>query len=56
VLLADTLFPEAIALGGRESGLPTALGFAVGFSQRLSSGRVRQVGPPSPFFEISSPR
>jgi zinc transporter, ZIP family len=32
VMLADTLFPEAIALGGRESGLLTALGFAVGFS------------------------
>jgi ZIP family zinc transporter len=32
VMLADTLFPEAIELGGRESGLLTALGFAVGFS------------------------
>ena len=32
VMLADTLFPEAIALAGRESGLLTALGFAVGFS------------------------
>jgi zinc transporter, ZIP family len=32
VMLTDTLFPEAIALGGRESGLLTALGFAVGFS------------------------
>jgi ZIP family zinc transporter len=32
VMLADTLFPEAIELGGRESGLLTALGFAVGFA------------------------
>ena len=32
VMLSDTLFPEAIALGGREAGLLTALGFAVGFS------------------------
>lgn len=32
VMLADTLFPEAIALGGRESGLLTALGFALGFA------------------------
>jgi hypothetical protein len=32
VILADTLFPEAIALGGRESGLMTALGSAVGFA------------------------
>jgi ZIP family zinc transporter len=32
VMLADTLFPEAIELGGREAGLLTALGFAVGFS------------------------
>jgi ZIP family zinc transporter len=32
VMLSDTLFPEAFALGGRESGLLTALGFAVGFS------------------------
>jgi zinc transporter, ZIP family len=31
VMLADTLFPEAIDLGGRESGLLTALGFALGF-------------------------
>jgi zinc transporter, ZIP family len=32
VMLADTLFPEAIELGGREAGLLTALGFAVGFA------------------------
>ena len=31
VMLADTLFPEAIDLGGREAGLLTALGFALGF-------------------------
>ena len=31
VMLADTLMPEAFELGGRESGLLTALGFAVGF-------------------------
>ncbi len=31
VMLADTLIPEAFVLGGRESGLVTALGFAVGF-------------------------
>jgi zinc transporter, ZIP family len=31
VMLADTLMPEAFELGGREAGLVTALGFAVGF-------------------------
>jgi len=31
VMLADTLMPEAFQLGGRETGLVTALGFAVGF-------------------------
>jgi ZIP family zinc transporter len=31
VMLADTLMPEAFALGGREAGLFTALGFALGF-------------------------
>jgi zinc transporter, ZIP family len=31
VMLADTLIPEAFKLGGREAGLVTALGFAVGF-------------------------
>jgi zinc transporter, ZIP family len=31
VMLADTLMPEAFDLGGREAGLVTALGFAVGF-------------------------
>ncbi len=31
VMLADTLMPEAFELGGREVGLVTALGFAVGF-------------------------
>ena len=31
VMLADTLMPEAFDLGGREAGLLTALGFAVGF-------------------------
>ena len=31
VMLADTLMPEAFELGGREVGLLTALGFAVGF-------------------------
>jgi ZIP family zinc transporter len=31
VMLADTLMPEAFKLGGREAGLGTALGFAVGF-------------------------
>ncbi len=31
VMLADTLMPEAFQLGGREAGLVTALGFAVGF-------------------------
>lgn len=31
VMLADTLMPEAFALGGREAGLLTALGFALGF-------------------------
>jgi zinc transporter, ZIP family len=31
VMLADTLMPEAFQLGGREAGLATALGFAVGF-------------------------
>jgi ZIP family zinc transporter len=31
VMLADTLMPEAFELGGREAGLMTALGFAVGF-------------------------
>jgi ZIP family zinc transporter len=30
VMLADTLMPEAFELGGREAGLLTALGFAVG--------------------------
>jgi ZIP family zinc transporter len=32
VMLADTLMPEAFALGGREAGLLTALGFALGFA------------------------
>jgi zinc transporter, ZIP family len=32
VMLADTLMPEAFELGGREGGLLTALGFAVGFA------------------------
>jgi zinc transporter, ZIP family len=32
VMLADTLIPEALELGGREAGLLTALGFALGFS------------------------
>jgi ZIP family zinc transporter len=32
VMLADTLMPEAFELGGREAGLLTALGFALGFS------------------------
>jgi ZIP family zinc transporter len=31
VMLSDTLVPEAFELGGREAGLVTALGFAVGF-------------------------
>jgi zinc transporter, ZIP family len=31
VMLADTLIPEAFELGGREAGLLTAFGFAVGF-------------------------
>ena len=31
VMLADTLMPEALSLGGREAGLATALGFALGF-------------------------
>lgn len=31
VMLADTLMPEAFALSGREAGLLTALGFALGF-------------------------
>jgi ZIP family zinc transporter len=31
VMLADTLMPEAFELGGREAGVVTALGFAVGF-------------------------
>jgi ZIP family zinc transporter len=32
VMLADTLVPEALKLAGREAGLLTALGFAVGFA------------------------
>jgi zinc transporter, ZIP family len=32
VMLADTLMPEALKLGGREAGLATALGFALGFA------------------------
>ena len=32
VMLADTLMPEAFELGGREAGLLTAFGFAVGFA------------------------
>ena len=32
VMLADTLMPEAFELGGREAGLLTALGFAIGFA------------------------
>ena len=32
VMLADTLIPEAFELGGREAGLATALGFALGFA------------------------
>jgi zinc transporter, ZIP family len=32
VMLSDTLIPEAFELGGREAGLLTALGFALGFS------------------------
>jgi ZIP family zinc transporter len=31
VMLSDTLMPEALKLGGREAGLLTALGFALGF-------------------------
>lgn len=31
VMLSDTLIPEAFELGGREAGLLTALGFALGF-------------------------
>lgn len=31
VMLSDTLFPEAFELGGREAGLLSALGFALGF-------------------------
>lgn len=31
VMLSDTLIPEAFEHGGREAGLVTALGFAVGF-------------------------
>jgi ZIP family zinc transporter len=31
VMLSDTLMPEALELGGREAGLLTALGFALGF-------------------------
>ena len=31
VMLSDTLMPEAFELGGREAGLLTALGFALGF-------------------------
>jgi len=32
VMLADTLMPEAFELAGREAGLVTALGFALGFA------------------------
>lgn len=32
VMLADTLMPEALRLGGKEAGLLTALGFALGFA------------------------
>ena len=32
VMLSDTLMPEAFELGGREAGLLTALGFALGFA------------------------
>lgn len=32
VMLSDTLVPEAFVLGGREAGLVTALGFALGFA------------------------
>ncbi|MGL6279442.1 MAG: ZIP family zinc transporter, partial [Gaiella sp.] len=32
VMLADTLMPEAFALGGRVAGLATALGFALAFA------------------------
>jgi zinc transporter, ZIP family len=32
VMLADTLMPEALELGGKEAGLLTALGFALGFA------------------------
>lgn len=32
VMLSDTLIPEAFELGGREAGLLTALGFALGFA------------------------
>jgi zinc transporter ZupT len=32
VMLSDTLMPEAFEPGGREAGLLTALGFALGFS------------------------
>jgi zinc transporter, ZIP family len=32
VMLADTLMPEAFELGGKEAGLLTALGFALGFA------------------------
>jgi ZIP family zinc transporter len=32
VMLSDTLMPEVLELGGREAGLLTALGFALGFA------------------------
>jgi ZIP family zinc transporter len=32
VMLADTLMPDAFELGGKEAGLLTALGFALGFA------------------------
>jgi ZIP family zinc transporter len=32
VMLSDTLVPEAFEFGGREAGLVTALGFALGFA------------------------
>ena len=47
VMLADTLMPEAFELGGREAGLLTALGFALGFALVRTSDaqqRARQAG------------
>ncbi len=45
VMLADTLMPEAFELGGREAGLLTALGFALGVLPLLGAKeRPRQTG------------